>query len=143
MNAYPYFAQNFLLPALAAAFVLVIGTIKHWRAWKRILLALVVFGVAFGISVGVTSHPTHETALILAGTIVEETSNVAVGQARVSIASIESSYVSEDNGNFRIDLTGIAKTERVRVHVSKDGYLPYDATVELPAENFVVRLKHV
>ena len=36
-------------------------------------------------------------------------------------------YLSEDNGNFVLDLTGKLKdSERARVRVTKEGYAPYD-----------------
>jgi hypothetical protein len=76
-----------------------------------------------------TESSTTVTTLTIAGTVVEESTNRDIGQARISIVGRPETSVTEDNGNFRIKLTSdVPKDGLVRLHVLKDGYLPSDET---------------
>jgi len=84
-------------------------------------------------------HPADE--LIIAGTVVDATTNQAVGQATVSVVGRTETYVTEDNGNFRIRLRGSPLEDgRVRIHVTKGGYRAYDEAISPPTESLVVPL---
>jgi len=87
-------------------------------------------------------RPTVER--VIAGTVVDEATNQAVGQAVVSIVGRTETYVTEDNGNFRIELhDALPEDGRVRLHVTKSGYAPYDKTVTPPNESLIVPLKRM
>jgi hypothetical protein len=67
------------------------------------------------------------TILTIAGTVVEESTNRAIGQARISVVGRGESSVTADNGNFTIKLqSDIPKDGLVRLHIVKDGYRPSD-----------------
>ena len=77
------------------------------------------------------AESSHETkaSLTIGGTVVEASTNRAIGQARISIVGRAETSLTEDNGNFRIELrSDIPKDEIVRLHVVKDGYHPSDET---------------
>jgi hypothetical protein len=81
------------------------------------------------------------TTLTIAGTVVEESTNRAIGQARISIVGRAEASVTEDNGNFRIRLqSDIPKDGLVRLHVVKDGYLPSDETTT-QTDTLIVQLR--
>jgi hypothetical protein len=81
------------------------------------------------------------TSSTIAGTVVDGTTNQDVGQATISIVGRAEKYVSEDNGNFRIDLQpSIPANAQVRIHVEKQGYMPYDGTTT-PTETLIIQLK--
>jgi hypothetical protein len=74
--------------------------------------------------------------------VVDQTSNAAIGQARVSLSGRTETSFTDDLGNFRIELRGtFGEDQSLRIHVSKDGYRTYDETLTPPAENLVIPLK--
>ncbi len=82
--------------------------------------------------------------LVIAGTVVDQETNRAVGQASISIVGRTESYFTEDNGNFRIEVRGkLPENGRARIHVTKAGYAPYDETISPPAENLVIPLRRM
>jgi len=79
---------------------------------------------------------------VIAGVVVDQTSNAAIGQARISLSGRTESYVTDDLGNFRIELRGsLSGEQRIRIHVTKEGYRPYDEAVTPSVENLVIPLK--
>ena len=74
--------------------------------------------------------------------MVEDESGRPLGQVIVGLADGTIQDLSEDNGNFSLDLT---KRERnsgtARIHATKKGYKPYDGTVVLPESQFVILLR--
>jgi hypothetical protein len=76
----------------------------------------------------------------ISGIVVDQDTNQGIGQATIAIAGRTEEYVTEDTGNFRIDLHGDAP-KRLRLHVSKSGFQPLDTSVEPPAENLVLQLR--
>ena len=71
---------------------------------------------------------------------MDQDTNQGIGQARIAIAGRTEEYVTEDTGNFRIDLHKNAQ-KRVRLHVSKIGFQSVDTSVEPPADNLVLQLR--
>src|ERR1700719_2623020 len=71
------------------------------------------------------AEPQPQTTLVVAGTVVDQATNRGVGQAVLSIAGRAETYVTEDNGNFRLDIRGTLEGGRARLHVAKQGYAPY------------------
>jgi hypothetical protein len=111
---------------------------------KSLLIAAVVSLVVLLAAVFVSWDHIPETHLIVEGTVVDETSNDGIGQALISLSGGDKSCTSVDNGNFQMDLTGeVKESQRVRIHVTKDGYKPYDGTVVVPTHDFVVLLHHL
>lgn len=78
---------------------------------------------------------------VIAGTVVDNGSNQAVPQAAISVSGRTETYITEDNGNFRFEIRGLSPGERVRIHVTKDGYRPFDEAVTPSAENLVIPLR--
>ena len=144
MTSYSFFAQNFLLPSLAGILVFVLLSLKKSSLTRRLAIATLVFAAALAVSVSVSWRRTPEQRLVVAGTVVDDVSNSGIGQAVVSLADGGGSYVSEDNGNFRMDLTGqVSESQRIRIRVTKEGYRPFDGTVAVPTYDFVVQLRHL
>jgi Carboxypeptidase regulatory-like domain len=85
--------------------------------------------------------PKPDGHFVIAGTVVDSASNRAIPQATVSTSGRTEKYITEDNGNFRLEIRGLSEGERVRIHVTKDGYRPYDEAVSPPSENLIVMLK--
>ncbi len=85
--------------------------------------------------------PQPRTNLVIAGTVVDQSTNQAVGQAVLSVVGRTEKYVTEDNGNFRLELQLPVADGRVRIHATKNGYIPYDATVTPPTESLIVPLR--
>jgi|HubBroStandDraft_5_1064220.scaffolds.fasta_scaffold177975_3 hypothetical protein len=89
------------------------------------------------------SKPDLSSSLVIAGTVVDQKTNQAIGQANLSVVGRSESYVSEDNGNFRIQLHApeLEGGRIIRIHVAKPGYAPYDGTVSPPSENLIIPLR--
>lgn len=88
-------------------------------------------------------QPELAAQYFVAGRVIDPLLNAPVGHASISLAGRTESYVTEDNGNFRlavkkdaIELGGV-----VRVHVSKDGYVAVDMTVSPPVENVIILMR--
>jgi CarboxypepD_reg-like domain len=89
-------------------------------------------------------EPHPKTDLVIAGTVVDQATNEAIGQAVLSIVGRTEMDVTNDNGNFRIHLHETpSQNGTARLHVAKSGYAPYDATVQPPTEGLIVQLKRL
>jgi len=74
--------------------------------------------------------------IVIAGTVVDRDSNRGIGQAKIVVVGRSQQYVTEDNGNFRIEFPNGA-AGRFRIHVEKDGYVEFDTTVEPPEDSLI------
>lgn len=76
----------------------------------------------------------------ISGIVVEEVTNRGIGQATITLGGSAGQYLTEDSGNFIINLAGDVP-KRLRLRVSKDGFQPLDTSVEPPADNLVLSLR--
>ena len=81
----------------------------------------------------------QNSKFVLAGMVVEQASNRGISQATIVLAGRTEQYVTEDSGNFRIELQGDAP-DRLRLHVTKVGFQPLDISVA-PQENLILPLR--
>jgi hypothetical protein len=79
--------------------------------------------------------------LVIAGVVVDQTTNAHIGQARISLAGRAETYITDDLGNFRIDLPSLKAGQAIRVQVTKSGYRTFDETVTPPVVNYVIQLQ--
>jgi hypothetical protein len=85
-------------------------------------------------------HPEKDTTAVVAGIVVGEGTNKGIGQATITLAGRPEKYVTEDNGNFRIEIRAKIP-ESLRLHVDKAGFLPLDTTTQVPAADLVLQLR--
>jgi hypothetical protein len=76
----------------------------------------------------------------ISGIVVDRETNQGVGQASITLAGRTEQYVTEDSGNFKIDLPSQMR-QRLRLHVSKNGFQALDTSVEPPVDNLVLSLR--
>jgi hypothetical protein len=76
----------------------------------------------------------------ISGIIVDQNTNQGIGQALIVLAGRTERYVTEDSGNFKIDLPADAP-RRLRLRVTKNGFQPLDTSVESPADSLVFVLR--
>ena len=76
----------------------------------------------------------------ISGIVVDGDTNQGIGQALITLAGRTEQYVTEDSGNFAIDLPPDSPS-RVRLRVSKSGFQPLDTSVEPPVGNLVLTLR--
>jgi hypothetical protein len=87
---------------------------------------------------------SHIHSIQIAGTVVDGDTNRGVGQAAISIVGRAETYVTEDDGNFRISLQApLPNDSTVRLHIAKSGYVPYDGTTTAPTESLVIQLRRM
>jgi hypothetical protein len=80
---------------------------------------------------------------IIAGRVVDEKTNLGIGQASISIAGRPETDVTEDNGNFRINLQSpLPRDGTLRLHIVKAGYLPRDETTTT-TETLIIQLRQM
>ena len=105
-------------------------------------LAVILAAVIAKIDPSLWRHdPADRSTFTIAGTVVDEASNVGIGQALVTIVGRPETYVTEDGGNFRISLKSPPPADgNVRLQVNKSGYLPWDRSTG-PAEDLRVQLR--
>jgi hypothetical protein len=85
------------------------------------------------------NHPGGLLSPTIAGIVVNQETNQGIGHAAISIAGRVEEYLTEDTGNFRINLPADAP-KRVRLRVSKSGFQPLDTSIEQGAENTILQL---
>lgn len=85
--------------------------------------------------------PDHQAATSsISGIVVDADTNQGIGQASITLVGRTEQYVTENSGNFGIELpSDIPK--RIRLHVSKAGFQPLDMSVEPPKDNLVLPLR--
>jgi hypothetical protein len=81
-----------------------------------------------------------EEALVVAGTVVDQSTNMGIGQATIVIDGQSSSFISEDTGNFRIVLPGTNR-DPVRLSVTKNGYFKIDQSVTPPTHALILQMR--
>ena len=111
------------------------GTIAAWITAGAVVLTALIGIIPHYLRDGAPSGQST----VIAGMVVNDKDNSPIGQATIVIAGQPGTYVTEDDGNFRIELRG-KSSESVRLHVTKDGFRTYDGTVSPPVENFIVLL---
>lgn len=77
---------------------------------------------------------------VLAGTVVDENSNMSISGAEISIVGIAEQYYTEQNGNFRINLANTIQGP-VRVRITKSNYFTIDKSFNLPNESVIIQLQ--
>ena len=109
---------------------------------KPAIIVAIISGVAVVIAALIGIFPSIRSQngkSVIAGMVVEQSTNKGVGQATIVVAGRTEHYITEDTGNFRIELRSDAP-RRLRLHVSKAGFQPLDITVE-PEESLVLPLR--
>jgi hypothetical protein len=109
---------------------------------KATITAAVIGAVAIVVAALISIYPSIRNQgrkSVIAGIVVEQPTNKGIGQATIVIAGRTEQYITEDSGNFRIELRADAP-KRLRLHVSKVGFQPLDISVE-PEENLVLPLR--
>ncbi len=95
------------------------------------------------ISGGIDAEkPSSPKKLTLSGTVTDAKTNNPIGQAEIAVVGAGVPAVSDDNGNFHLDLDGIIPANPTPVHmrVSKHGYRTLDWQVTPPAKEIIVPL---
>jgi hypothetical protein len=113
--------------------------------WSLILVGTISFFIATtDASRGTKSSPAIQAttnALSIAGTTVDAASNETVRQAQISLVGRPETAVSDNSGNFRLELSGrVGAQADVRLKVSKVGYDPYESQVTAPHDAYVIPL---
>ena len=81
--------------------------------------------------------------MTIASRVVDQKTNLGIGQASISIAGRAETDITEDNGNFRIRLQPpLPKDGTVRLHVVKAGYSPRDETTTT-TETLIIQLRQM
>jgi hypothetical protein len=84
--------------------------------------------------------PPKSTQTVIAGRIIEAATKVGVGQAGISLAGRPETYLTDDNGNFRINVIAPFPKDGVRLQVKKASCSTVDEVVRPPAENLMLEL---
>jgi hypothetical protein len=84
--------------------------------------------------------PPKSTQTMIAGRVTEVATNVGVGQAVMSLAGRPETYLTDDNGNFRINVVAPFPKDGVRLLVRKAGCSTVDEVVRPPVENLMLEL---
>jgi hypothetical protein len=87
-------------------------------------------------------HSAEEKEYVIAGTVVDGISNKSIALAEVSIVGRDKVYLTEGNGNFRIEFKqNDSLVKQCRIRVIKPGYVVYDRMITLPIIDLVVPLE--
>jgi len=86
------------------------------------------------------SATSPEAQTVIAGTIVDQVTNLAIGDATVAIGGESFKTTSDDTGNFRIVLLA-NHSGRVRVLATKAGYQKVDQSVTPPTHGLILQMR--
>ena len=75
---------------------------------------------------------------VVAGTVVDQSTNIGIGQATITIGGQTST--SEDSGNFRVVLPAPVP-DRVRLSVTRSGYFESDQSVVPPTHDLILQMR--
>jgi hypothetical protein len=89
---------------------------------------------------GASDTGAPEESLVVAGTVVDQATDVGIGQATITIDGKSDSAVSEDSGNFRLVFTE-QKGTPVRLSVTKEGYFKVDQSVTPPTHDLIIQMR--
>jgi len=109
---------------------------------KPAIVVAIISAVALIVAALIGIYPSIRNQLgnsVIAGIVVEQATNKGIGQATIVVAGRTEQYITEDSGNFRIELRSQVP-KRLRLHVSKTGFQPLDISVE-PEESLVLPLR--
>jgi hypothetical protein len=88
-----------------------------------------------------TASPAPAAELpVVAGTVVDQATNLGIGQATVAIDGQGLTSISDDSGNFRIVLSE-ARIDQVRLSVTKGGYVKVDRSVVPPSHDLILQMR--
>ena len=121
------------MPTKQTRIVLLTATIS---AVVAIVVAVIQFGPSW-----VPPKSGSGTPVAVGGRVVDIDTNAPVAGADISIGGKPSGYVTENNGNFRFSLIDSTSDHRVRVRVDKSGYLSWDRSIGVPAEDVIIQLQ--
>ena len=77
---------------------------------------------------------------VVAGTIVDQVTNLAIAEATVSVDGESLTSTSDDTGNFRIVIPA-KHSGRVRLLVTKIGYQKVDQSVTPPTHDLILQMR--
>jgi hypothetical protein len=81
---------------------------------------------------------TPPELMIVAGTVVDQSTNLGIGRATITVDG--QSSTTEDSGNFRIVLPATVH-DRVHVSVTRAGYVEADQSVVPPTHDLIVQMR--
>jgi hypothetical protein len=82
------------------------------------------------------------STFVVTGTVMDDGTKAAISGAEISVVGRPESCRSEDNGNFRMQISENSDgPEPIRLLVHKDGYQILDRSVSLPASQLILPLK--
>jgi len=113
----------------------------HKRSRTTIIVALIgALAVIVAALIG-RQWNTSEDKLVLAGMVVDESTNKPVPQASLIFVGLSESNVTDDSGNFSVSFPSKeVPTKNVRTRIQMAGYRPYDRSLEVPAFNYILQL---
>jgi len=78
---------------------------------------------------------------VIAGRVIDASTNAGVSHAGISLSGRPETYLTDDNGNFRVRMVAPFPNEGVRLQVKKAGCVTLDQVVRPPAENLMLELR--
>jgi hypothetical protein len=96
-------------------------------------------GTTSGTAAASEASPAPKQNLVVAGTVVDQATNDAVGQATIAVDVDGLSVTSEDSGNFQLVLTGEHRG-RIRITATKPGYARIEQSVEPPVHDLILQM---
>ena len=142
------FVDKFLLPLivgiLIALFPLLLPSKKSKNLWVRWAAAALLFILAGGAVYFLVPRRTEKTDLGVTGRVVEESTQVSIPGASVSLSGRSEATISESNGNFRLKLSSdVSVPDFVSLRVEKHGYTTRVEGVKPGMHGLIVQLSRV
>lgn len=110
---------------------------------SRITIVVALIGALAAIAAALIGRQwgTSEDKIVLAGMVVNESTNTPVPQASLIFVGLSESDVTDDSGNFSVSFPSKeVPTKHVRTRIQMAGYRPYDRSLEVPAFNYMLQL---
>jgi CarboxypepD_reg-like domain len=122
---------------------------KEKRLWETRWWGILILTVVGGLIIwAITRHfdkampPSAASNWIIAGVVADSKTNASLPRAEVSIPGRLEKNITDDNGNFRIELPeDFPASKTLRVRVAKAGYKTRDESVTVPSDDLYVLLE--
>jgi len=77
---------------------------------------------------------------IISGTVIDESTNLSISQAEVSVIGRNEIDYTQQNGNFKLLIKD--SVDHVRIRVTKRNYLSYDKAYDIPSGNIIIQMTY-
>jgi hypothetical protein len=123
-----------------------------WSGFQKWTIGLTIVAIIVGALVTVLFPEVRvwlglekRSSFMVTGTVVDGRTDEGISGAEISVVGRAEHCRSEDNGNFRMQISEVASEspEPIRLRATKESYQPLDVSVALPSTGTILALRKI